>query len=75
MHSFNVDAIDRMLSDKMFSLCGEYMKKWDMDSRFYHEKIALYYLRNYLSVYFGFKRKCLDSEDKQAFKNIRGGKE
>lgn len=68
MHRFDSCAIERMLSKEMFSLCYEYMKKWDMDSRFYHEKIALYYLRNFLSVYFGFKRKCLDSEDKQAFK-------
>lgn len=68
MHSFNVDAIDRMLSDKMFSLCGEYMKKWDMDSNRYHEKIAVYYLKNYLSVYFGFRKSCQSSSDKNAFK-------
>ncbi len=68
MHRFDANAIDRMLSKEMFSLCYEYMKKWDMDSPSYHEKIALYYLRNYLSVYFGFKRNCRNSNDKQAFK-------
>lgn len=69
MHRFDANAIDRMLSEKMFSLCYEYMKKWGMDSPQYQEKIALYYLRNYLSVYFGFKRSCRNPEDKQAFKN------
>lgn len=69
MHRFDTDAIERMIAKEMFSLCYEYMKKWDMDSRAYHEKIALYYLKNFLSVYFGFKRSCRGSDDKQAFKN------
>lgn len=34
MHRFDSCAIERMLSKEMFSLCYEYMKKWDMDTRF-----------------------------------------
>ena len=68
MHRFDSCAIERMLSKEMLSLCYEYMKKWDMDSNRYHEKNAVYYLKNYLSVYFGFRKRCQSSSDKNAFK-------
>ena len=63
---FTIDGA--YMTSGLYELDGEYMKKWDMDSNRYHEKIAVYYLKNYLSVYFGFRKRCQSSSDKNAFK-------
>lgn len=63
---FTIDGA--YMTSGLYELDGEYMKKWDMDSNRYHEKIAVYYIKNYLSVYFGFRKRCQSSSDKNALK-------
>lgn len=69
MHRFDIEAIDRMMSVEMFTMLYSFMIKWGMDNKLNRERIAAYYLRVYLSVYFGFRRRCKTAQDKEFFKS------
>ena len=69
MHSFNIEAADRMMSVEMFTILYKFMIKWGMDNSSNREKIATYYLRYFLSIYFGFRKKCRTARDKKKFKS------
>ena len=45
-----------MLGNKIFGLLHTYMKLWDIDTPDNREKLAVYYLRNYISTYYRVRR-------------------
>ena len=58
MRKFAIGTISRMLANEMYSMLYRYMQEWGLDDPEYWESVAVYYLRNYLSVYFGLRRRC-----------------
>ncbi|WP_440553079.1 glycosyltransferase family 2 protein [Vescimonas sp.] len=69
MHGFAIDTIQRMMANEMYSLLYQYMQKWAMDGPEYQELAAVYYLRNYLSVYFGLRKRCTTLRERWEFRH------
>ena len=66
MHGFAIDMIQRMMANEMYSLLYQYMQKWAMDSPGYQKQAGVYYLRNYLSVYFKLRKRCVTRQERRA---------
>lgn len=64
MHQFHVDTIHRMMAREMFTLLYQFMQTWGMTARDDLETVAVYYLRNYLSVYYNCRKSCTARERK-----------
>lgn len=64
MHQFNVDTIHRMMAREMFTLLYQFMQIWEMTARGDLEVVAVYYLKNYLSVYYNCRKNCTARERK-----------
>lgn len=58
MRQFEVHTISRMMANDLFRLLNDYMKLWGMDDDHYCEMVSVYYLKNYLSVYFNLRKTC-----------------
>lgn len=56
IHDVDLSKVPVMISDKMYALLYAYMKKWDMDTPENRERIAVQYLRNFLSVYYRMRK-------------------
>ena len=67
MHGFAIDTIPRMLANEKYSLLYQYMQKWAMDSPGYQKQAGVYYLRNYLSVYFKLRKRCVTRQERREF--------
>ena len=68
MHRFEEKAISRMLAEEMFPLLRLFMQKWGMDDLEHQEQLAAYRIKQYLSVYFGFRRCCHTLQQWRAFR-------
>ena len=68
MRKFAIHTIPRMLANEMYSLLYQYMREWGMDGPEYQELAAVYYLRNYLSVYFGLRKRCTTLREWREFR-------
>lgn len=68
MHGFAIDTIQRMMANEMYSLLYQYMQKWAMDGPEYQELAGVYYLRNYLSVYFKLRKRCVTRQERREFR-------
>ena len=62
MHQFQIDAIPRMMATEMFALLYHFMKIWGMTAPENLEAVAVYYLKNYLSVYYNCRNHCRKME-------------
>lgn len=58
IHRFTTDKIPLFLTNQMFSILQAYMRIWSMTGKEYQHKMELYYIRNYLSVYFKMRKQC-----------------
>lgn len=56
VHKFDMKSAPARLANEMFSLMYEYMKIWNMTSRDCERVAAVYYLKNFLSVYYGLRK-------------------
>ncbi len=56
--SISPEKIEIMMAREMFHFCDEYATIWDMDSPSLHRERTAYYLRHFLSVCYGLRRKC-----------------
>jgi len=68
MRKFAISTIPRMIANDMYLMLYRYMREWGMDSPEYQELAAVYYLRNYLSVYFGLRKRCTTSRERRGFR-------
>lgn len=68
VHTFEIQGLDRKLANEMFDLLYLYMQRWDLDGPAERETVAVYYLKNFLSVYYGMRRNCQTAEEKRAFR-------
>ena len=68
MHKFAISTIPRMIANDMYSMLYRYMQEWGMDGPEYQELVAVYYLRNYLSVYFGLRKRCATPRERREFR-------
>lgn len=67
-HEFMIHTIPRMLANEMYSLLYQYMQEWGMDSPGYQKQAGVYYLRNYLSVYFKLRKRCVTRQERREFR-------
>lgn len=68
MHRFEEDTVARMFAWNMFSMLRLYMAKWNMDDLPHREQAAAYQVRTYLSVYYGFRKRCTTAQEKRKFR-------
>ena len=68
MRSCGVESIKRMMAGEMFCLVLGYMKRWGMDDSASLERFFVYYLRNYLSVYYGVRKRLKTTDERRAFR-------
>ncbi len=69
MRKFAISTIPRMIADEMYSMLYRYMQEWGLDGPEYQELVAVYYLRNYLSVYFGLRKRCTTLRERWRFRH------
>lgn len=62
MHQYRTDTISRMMAREMFEILYRFMQIWDMTEAADLETVAVYYLKNYLSVYFNCRKRCTAKE-------------
>lgn len=62
-------AIPAMLSNDMFELLYSYMKCWNMDTPEFREAIGVYYLRNYVNVYYRMRKICKQREHRKKLRS------
>lgn len=74
MHRFETERIGILLADEMFSMLSAFMEKWNMNDRQNTEQLALYRVKNYLSVYFGVRRRCTTLREIREFRKYPWGK-
>lgn len=55
-HSFDIKSASARLENEMFSLMYEYMEKWNMTDCACKRTVAVYYLRTFLSAYYGLRK-------------------
>ena len=56
VHKFDMNSASARLANEVFSLMYEYMKKWNMTDRACERAAAVYYLRTFLSAYYGLRK-------------------
>ena len=62
MHQCRPDTISRMMAGEMFTLLYQFMQTWGMTEPANLEAVAVYYLKNYLSVYYNCRKRCTAKE-------------
>lgn len=65
--SADIEKAVPMLANDMFELLYRYMEKWDMCDKESVEAYTAYYFRNYISVYYRYRRLCRFGEMKKQF--------
>lgn len=70
VHSHSRERIAAMLGNEMFSLLHRYMQEWKMNGAAQQEQAAVYYLRNYLMVYYHVRKSCRTRKEKRAFRHF-----
>lgn len=58
------------LQNHVFALLWEYMQQWGLTDDAARHEFAAYYLRNYLDVYFGLRRRCHSSRERKGLRRI-----
>lgn len=71
MHLLKLEESPRLIANDMFSMLYSYMQLWGMDGRSERKAIAIYYLKNYLSVYFGLRRRCNTAQERKELRNVQ----
>lgn len=74
MHQCRPDTISRMMAGEMFTLLYQFMQTWGMTEPADLEEVAVYYLKNYLSVYYNC-RKCCTAKERQILRQYPWNKE
>ena len=74
MHQCRPDTISRMMAREMFTLLYQFMQTWGMTEPADLEEVAVYYLKNYLSVYYNC-RKCCTAKERQILRQYPWNKE
>lgn len=62
------DSVERMLANEMFTLLRRYQGLWGMDTPTYRNQLDAYYLRNWLSVYFGLRKTAKTVQEHYTFR-------
>lgn len=62
MHQCRTDTISRMMAGEMFAILYQFMQAWGMTEPADLEAVAVYYLKNYISVYFNCRKRCTAKE-------------
>lgn len=58
MHSYSLAKASLMMSEEMFSMLLNYMKRWGMDDEKHMAAYWAQYLRNFISVYYNTRKNC-----------------
>ena len=71
VNDIDFGTADRMLANSMFSHLWSYMQQWGMTDAGSTEAFYVYYIRNFLSVYYGLRKKCVSSKEMRRFRSHR----
>lgn len=71
MHSYSLNNVKRMMAEEMFALLYDYMAKWKMDDEKHIECFWAYYLKNYLTVYYNVRKRCIESGKYSEFRRFQ----
>lgn len=63
MHTCQPEDIHRMLSGELFTLLRSYLPLWQMEDKTHLELYWVYYLRNYITVYYNVRKRCAAGGD------------
>ena len=66
MHQMALSSAQRMLSNEMFAMLRRALSEWDMNTPENNDLLDAYYLRNFLSVYYGMKRSAQTAQSRKA---------
>ena len=66
MHQMALPSAQRMLSNEMFAMLRRALSEWEMNTPENNDLLDAYYLRNFLSVYYGMKRSCRTAQSRKA---------
>lgn len=58
------------LAVPVFAMVYDYMKRWGMDDAENRERLAVYYLRHFLSVSYGLRRQCRTVQARREFRKF-----
>lgn len=68
MHVYSLAAAERLLENDMFELLRAFLPVWGMDTAARRAQLDAYYLCNWLSVYFGLRRKSGTALERRALR-------
>ena len=71
IHSIDFDSAECLLANEMFSHVWSCMQQWNMTGPTSTEAFSAYYIRNFLSVYYGFRGKCRTEGEIRKFRKYR----
>lgn len=68
MHAYTLAAAQRLLANDMFALLRAFLPVWGMDTAENRARLDAYYLRNWLSVYYGLRRAARTAPERRALR-------
>ncbi len=71
MHSFSLHNVKRMMAEEMFALLYDYMVKWGMGTKEHIESYWVYYLKNFLTVYYNVRKRCIENGNYREFRSFK----
>ena len=69
MHSISLSTAEQMLANEMFNMLYRYASLWGMNDRKSRDKLDAYYLRNFLSVYYGIRKGTRTQQERNSLRN------
>lgn len=69
MHQMALSSAQRMLSNEMFAMLRHALSEWEMDTPENNDLLDAYYLRNFLSVYYGLRRSAQTTQSRKALRS------
>ena len=67
-HLFDVNRIDAMLGEDMFSLTRKYITLWNIDTKEIRRAFGAYYIRHLMSCYYKIRKICKDKQARAQFR-------
>lgn len=71
VHGYTVRDAEFLMAPEMFRRIWEYAFRWDMMDRESRIQLKAYYMRTFLSAYYGIRKKCRADGQMREFRKIR----
>lgn len=71
VHNITSEKLPYFMANNMFEMTYSYMKKWGMDDSESIEAISVYYIRQFLQVFYGYKKYCKAKKQQKYFRKYQ----